>query len=155
MCRLPRLGSLARCYHRHCPTLFLLRRRCSCCRTACICNRLETPTRFHEPYPWRRYCISRRCHQCWKIAVDWHTPTVGIEPSASPPSHSAVRHTNHCATAPLPKKMVWTQLILCAVYRDTVLTARCYHHHCPTNIYTLQKCKTKNITTQISVKNCQ
>ena len=99
-----------------------LRRRCSCSRTACICNRLETPTWFREPYPWRRYCVSRRCHQCWKIAVNWHTPTVGIKPTAPPPSRSTVRRTNHCATAPFPKRMVWTQLILCAVYRDTVLS---------------------------------
>ena len=59
---------------------------------------------------------------CWKIAADWHTPTVGIESMAPPPSHSAVQYTNHCATAPFPKRMVWTQLILCTVYRDTVLS---------------------------------
>ena len=41
---------------------------------------------------------------------------------APPPSRSAVRHTNHCATAPFPKRMVWTHLILCAVYRNTVLS---------------------------------
>ena len=29
---------------------------------------------------------------------------VGIEPTVPPPSRSAVRHTNHCATAPFPKK---------------------------------------------------
>ena len=40
---------------------------------------------------------------CWKIAVDWHTPTVGIETTALPPSRSAIRHTNHCATAPFPR----------------------------------------------------
>ena len=75
----------------HC---YPLRRHCSCSRTVCICNRLDTPTWFCEPYPWRKYCVSRRCHQFWKIAVDWHTPTVGIEPTAPPPSHSAVQHTD-------------------------------------------------------------
>ena len=60
---------------------------------------------------------------CWKIAVNWHTPTVGIEPTAPPPSRSTVRRTNHCATAPFPKKNGYImQLILCAVYRDTVLS---------------------------------
>ena len=42
--------------------------------------------------------------------------------TAPPPSRSTVQHTNHCATAPFPKRMVWTQFILCAVYRDTVLS---------------------------------
>ena len=109
-----------------------LRRRCSCSRTACICNRLEIPTWFREPYPGRRYCASRRCHQCWKIAVDWHTPTVGIEPTAPPPSRLAVRHTNHCATAPFPKKNgLDAAYIMRRLPRHGSL-ARCYHRHCPT-----------------------
>ena len=31
-------------------------------------------------------------------------PTVGIEPTAPPPSRSAVQHTNHYTTAPFQKK---------------------------------------------------
>ena len=71
---------------------------------------------------WRTIQDSNRKSNCWKLAVDWHTPTVGIEPTAPPPSRSAVRHTNHCAIAPFPKRMVWTQLVFGALYRNTVLS---------------------------------
>ena len=42
-----------------------------------------------------------------KTAVYGHSPMVGIELTAPPPSHSAVRRTNRCATAPFPKRMTW------------------------------------------------
>ena len=124
-----------------------LRRRCSCSRTACICNRLETPSWFREPYPWRRYCVSRRCHQFWKIAVYWHTSTVGIEPTAPPPSRSAVRHTYHCATAPfLNKNGPDTAYIMRPFPRHGSL-ARCYHHHCPT-------VNKSNLFTTVTLEGC-
>ena len=124
MRRIPRHGSFARCCHRRCPTLLPL-------KTALLLQ----PHRLHLQPSWNPNMIPRAVPlekvlcisplpPMLEIAVHWHTPTVGIEPTASPSSHSAVGHTNHCATAPFPKRMVWTQLrpILCAVYRDTVLS---------------------------------
>ena len=69
---------------------------------------------------------------CWKIAVNWHTSTVGIEPTAPPPSRSAVRRTNYCATAPFPKK---NSLDVAYIMRHLLRHdsfARCYHRCCPT-----------------------
>ena len=69
---------------------------------------------------------------CWKIAVDWHMPTMGIEPTTPPPSRLAVRHTNHCATAPFPQKNgLDAAYIMRRLPRHGSL-ARCYHRHCPT-----------------------
>ena len=72
-----------------------------------------------------------RC-KCWKIAVTWHTPTVGIEPMAPSPSRSTVRRTNHCATAPFPKKNGLDAVYIMRRLPRHGSLARCYHRHCPT-----------------------
>ena len=69
---------------------------------------------------------------CWKIAVDWHTPTAGMEPTAPPPRRSAVRHTNHCATAPFPKKNGLDAAYIMRRLPRYGSLARCYHCHRPT-----------------------
>ena len=78
-----------------------------------------------------KLCFART-EYCWKIAVDWYTPTMGIEPTAPPLSHSAVRRTNHCATGPFPKKNGLNAVYIMHRLPRHGSLARCYHHRCPT-----------------------
>ena len=67
-----------------------------------------------------------------KLQSIWRTLTVEIEHTAPLPSRSTVKRINH---EPSPKRMVWMQLILCAVNRNTVLSPDGrYHRRCPTII---------------------
>ena len=62
-----------------------------------------------------------------KTVVNWHTPTVGIEPIAPPPSHSAVRRTNYCTTTPFRKKNGLGIAYIMRHLPQHRSLARCYH----------------------------
>ena len=70
----------------------------------------------------------------WKIAVNWQTPTVGIEPTAPPPSRSAVRPSDALRHSTISKKNgLDAAYIMRRLPRHGSL-ARCYHRHCPTYV---------------------
>ena len=47
---------------------------------------------------------------------------IGIVIMTTLPSRSTIRRASYCANESFPKRMVWTQLMLCPIYRDTVLS---------------------------------
>ena len=92
----------------------------------------QTPTCLNEPFPWKKYCVSRRCHQCWKNAVHWHKPTE-LKLTAPPPSRSILRRTNNCATESFPKNGLDAAYVMRRLPRYGSLT-KWYHRRCPTYV---------------------